>query len=122
MLVEVPVHLVIYPAATTTVTQGLSWAGPALPVEGPDPSPTMQLHSPPHSLQDTAAALSSTKLWLMGLCLTSQLFLQNLAIKQVGFACGPNLCKKVPTNSPSKSSPPPANKLGDIRATKFSSI
>ena len=51
MATEVPVHLVIYPAAITTVTQGLSWADPALPVEGPDPSPRMQLHSPPHRSQ-----------------------------------------------------------------------
>lgn len=68
MAIEIPVHLVIYTAAVTTVTQGLSWADPPLPVEGPAPGCSSIL--PLTSLRDTATASSSTKLWMMGLCLT----------------------------------------------------
>lgn len=50
MAIEVLVHLVIYSAAITTATQGFLWADPALPVEGPDPNPRVQLCSPPHRI------------------------------------------------------------------------
>lgn len=96
MAIEVPVHLFIYPAAITTATQGLLWADPALPVEGPDPNPKVHLCSPLTGSQGYSS--SPQQLWLMGIFLIQQLFVTNTAIKQVGFACWSNLHKKLPIN------------------------
>lgn len=61
MAIEVPARLVIYPVTITTVTQGLLWADPAPPVQQPDPSPRMQLHSPLHRSQGYSSSSQQHK-------------------------------------------------------------
>lgn len=74
-----------------------------------------------HKSQKYSSSSQQHNVWWASAWHNSYSFLQNTAIKQVGFAGGSNLCKEFPTNGPFRPSPPLANKLGDIRATKFSS-